>query len=91
MALALGGPRLKWDCLTLARNNALSWLPTRPISHILTLTLVLTYLGLFRSEFFIKVEKLQIETVMVSKGHILPTVLVVVAVCIGPCTLDCEP
>ena len=42
MALALGGPRLKWDCLTLARNNALSWLPTRPISHILTLTLVWT-------------------------------------------------
>ena len=90
MALALGGPHLKWDCLTLARNNALSWLPTRPISHILTLTLVLTYLGLFRSEFFIKV-KLHIEAVMLSKGHILSTFLVVVAVCIGPCTLDCEP
>ena len=77
MALALGGPRLKWDCLTLARNNALSWLPTRPISHILTLTLVLTYLGLFRSEFFIKVDP-NVDPGPISKPCTLD---------FGPCTL----
>ena len=51
MALALGERRLKWDCLTLAGNNALTWLPlaqshTSPLSHQF-----LTYLGQFWSFF----------------------------------------